>query len=339
MCEFNAAKMGFVVVSDYVSPNAGRDVSDDIQKIIDENPMRTIYFPDGEYILGKPILTSARPEHSVSLQLSNYAILRAAPDWNHEEAMVRIGGAEAWNTIAVNGSNYGFCGGIVDGSGVACGIAIESGRETSVHDVSIKHTAIGLIIKYGANSGSSDADIHTVNIVGNNEKGSVGVLICGHDNTLTNMRIASVETGVRLTGGGNFMRNLHPLFIYGGGCDYADSCGFDDQGSGNWYDFCYSDNFAVGFRMQEKTLSVYQTCFCFWYSPKGGREVGFRSEGKMNAIISKSKVNFLGGAGPYAYLEAEAGGGGTIDQPIFNVKYNEDDTYLDYLADRVIWRK
>ena len=40
-------EMGYVVVTDSIDVNSGVDVSEEIQKIIDENPNRTIYFPDG----------------------------------------------------------------------------------------------------------------------------------------------------------------------------------------------------------------------------------------------------------------------------------------------------
>ena len=56
-----AGNKGYVVVSDYVDVNSGKDVSDALQKIIDENPNRTIYFPDGVYLISKPILTPAEP--------------------------------------------------------------------------------------------------------------------------------------------------------------------------------------------------------------------------------------------------------------------------------------
>ena len=261
----SVSELGYLVITDYVPVNAGRDVSADIQRVIDDNPNRTIFFPDGEYILANPIATSANPVNSVSLHLSNYAVLKAADGWNHTEALVRMGGAEPFNNITTNGSNYYFYGGIIDGNGVANGISIDSGRETSIRNVSIKHTYIGLHIKTGANSNSSDADIDTVNIVGNNKAGSMGVYCIGFDNTLTNMRIANVQTGVRLEGAGNFLRNIHPLMTYGGmGYNYVDSIGFDDASGGNWYDFCYSDQFATGFRMRNNTLSTYQTCFCFW---------------------------------------------------------------------------
>ena len=338
-----AEKLGYVVITNYLKPNTGIDVSKKIQQVIDENPNKTIFFPDGEYILANPICTPADPTKSVSLKLSNYAVLKAADGWDNSEAMVRLGGIYPYNSIYINGSNYYLEGGIIDGNGVANGVSIDSGRETSVRNVSIKHTYIGLHIKRGANNGSSDADIDTVNIVGNNKPGSIGVYIVGYDNTLTNMRIASVQTGVLLEGGGNFLRNLHPLFIYGGNYKYKDSIGFDDKSSGNWYDFCYSDQFATGFRMTGNTLSTYQTCFCFWYQ-KDTTQVGFRSTGKFNSTIWNTKVNLEHTDIESAYIiVAATGGGGRIDCPIFNTSKCTDNTYKTYLTsvlnNGVMWPK
>ena len=47
--KLNFDDAGYVLVSDHVKANTGSDVSDAIQKLIDENPNRTLYFPDGEY--------------------------------------------------------------------------------------------------------------------------------------------------------------------------------------------------------------------------------------------------------------------------------------------------
>ena len=47
----------FVDVTDYIPTNAGEDVTTHIQDIIDKNPGRTIYFPDGEYVISRPITT------------------------------------------------------------------------------------------------------------------------------------------------------------------------------------------------------------------------------------------------------------------------------------------
>jgi hypothetical protein len=345
-----ARSKGFVVITDYVEVNAGRDVSAEIQQVINENPQKTIYFPDGEYLLANPIATSGNPANAVALQLSNFAVLKAMDGWNHSEAMVRLGGAEKFNNIHLPGSNYYLEGGCIDGNMVANGVSIDSGRETSIRNVSIKRTYIGLHIKHGANSGSSDADIETVNIVGNAKPGSIGVLIDGYDNTLTNMRIAAVQTGVKIVGAGNFLRNIHPLYIYAGELaakdpdhydgveyiDYSQSVAFHEISNNNWYDICYSDQFAVGFKLGNGSTSLFDSCFCFWYSNSGDTEIGFQTDGRFNAMIVNSRVVFRNGVTNTAFLKVgESGGSGVIQYPIFSEGMCADKCYRDYLDGKV----
>ena len=275
-------KEGYVVVT--VKADGKRDVSDAIQKIIDENPNRTIFFPDGVYLISKPILTPAEPTKSVALELSNYAIIKAAEGWSHDEAMIRLGGKDAANDIGTPGSNYYLNGGIIDGSGVAKGISIDSGRETVIRNTSIKGVVLGIHVKHGANNGSSDCDITGVNIVGINTSESVGVLVEGFDNTFTNMRIAAVHIGFVLRSQANMLRNIHPLY-YGGsdGVD-QDSCGFLDEAGCNWYDFCYSDEFSTAFRIT-KSASRYDNCFAYWYSKRGAKHTIFKSDGEFNSAV------------------------------------------------------
>ncbi len=335
----NASALGYVVITDYVKANTGEDVSDAIQKVIDDNPRRTIFFPDGEYIISKPLVTGGNFKTAVSLEMANFAIIKASSDWSSDEAMIRLGGKDrAWE-IFPTGTNNFISGGILDGSGVAKGLSIDSGREYSIRNVSIKYVTLGLHVKYNKEYGSNDSDIFNVNIVGTGNKDSVGLLIEGFDNTFTNMRIANFQTGVKITGAGNFMRNLHPLFIYGDKIDYVDSIGFDDLSGGNWYDICYPDNFATGFRMQSNTMSTYNNCYCYWYSINGGVEVGFKSEGKFNSTIANSRVD-LRAETDNAYLKVgEAGGAGIVENPCFPVENCPNEDYKDYLVGRVTWRK
>ena len=163
--------------------------------------------------------------------------------------MVRLGASHPANDINTPGSNYGLRGGIIDGGGVADGVSIDGGRETVIQNVSIKHVNIGVHVKRGANNGSSDADVSSVNIVGTNTTSSIGLLIEGYDNTFTNMRIASVNVGVMIKSAGNMLRNIHPLYT----CDYTDytaSVGFDDRAGNNWYSFCYSSS-NFGYRSKK----------------------------------------------------------------------------------------
>ena len=346
----DASSLGYVLITDYAMPNTGEDVSDAIQKAIDENPHRTIYFPDGEYILGKPIATSAHPDRAVSLNLSNFAVLKASDNWRDQEAMVRLGGAEAANNIHLAGSNYYFSGGVVDGNGRAKGIAIESGRETLITRTSIKNTQVGIHIKRGANSGSSDADIVTVNIVGNAKPDSIGVLLEGSDNTLTNMRIAAVQTGVLIKSGTNSLSNIHPLFIYAPELhdrnpdmygevdliDYSKSIGFDDVSNGtNWYDFCYSDQMATGFRFRSGS-AVFQNCFVMWYNTNGSHEIGFDCTGRFNSSILNCQVWLKSGVETCIFLRVAEKGFGVVENPIFNDNLNTDKSYLDYLDGKLV---
>ena len=334
----NFFKDAFVLVTDYVKANTGEDVSDALQQLILNNPKRVLYFPDGEYLLSKPICTPANPDHAVALQLSNFATIKAMDGWDSEEALIRLGAAEPFNTIHVNGSNYYLSGGIIDGNDLANGVSIDSGRETRIENVSIKHTKIGLHIKYGANTGSSDADICNVNIVGRGTVDSIGVLIEGMDNTLTNMRIARVQIGVKLIRGGNYLRNIHPLYSLASGFDhYTESIAFCDLSWENWYDFCYSDQYHTGFYMKNGVHSIYHNCFCYWWKTLEGGEIGYKAEGQFCSLLTNCKVTFQNDAQNTEFLLVEKPGGyGVIENPFFNEDKASDKSYKDYLKGKVI---
>lgn len=319
--------MGYVVVTEYINKKNAKDVSDIIQKIIDENPNRTIYFPDGVYIISKPIVTPADPTKSVALQLSNFAVIKAAEGWAHEEAMIRLGGKDAANNIRTPGSNYYLDGGIIDGSGVAKGVSIDGGRETVIRNTSIKNVVMGIHVKYGANSGSSDSDIMSVNIVGNNTPESIGVLVEGYDNTFTNMRIGGVHVGFKIRSQANSLRNIHPLY-YGSNDSYATSCGFLDEAGCNWYDFCYSDEFATAFHIKKSRRSLYDRCFAYWYSKRGVKHTIFKSEGEFNSEVMNMHAGHRKGNATTEnkILEVDKDGGSGI---FFNLHIDEVSVVTD----------
>lgn len=333
-----AAAPGVVNIADFVANDGKTDVADAIQRVIDSNPNRTIWFPDGTYLISKPICTPADPRRSVDLRLSNYAVLKAAPGWTDKEAMVRLGGIHPANNVRLVGSCYSFTGGVIDGSGVAKGISIDSGRETKVRDVSMKFVSLGLHIKHGANSNSSDCDISDVNIVGNKKKGSIGVLIDSCDNTLTNMRIIDMQFGVKLTrpAAGNLMCNLHPL--YTNPMDqYDESAGFVDDSRNNNYNRCYSDHFSTGFLFGSASgNTVMDSCIVFWYaSTKGHRHTAVKCAGRFLAQIENMQIGFKDAEAVNTVLEVgEKGGSGYLRDPRINKPglIRKDDTaYRAYL--------
>ena len=337
--EATAREKGYVVVTDHVRINTHKDVSADLQKIIDENPQSTIYFPDGEYLISKPLITSSDPAKAVSLRLSTFAIIKAASDWDDANGyMIQLGGKDKTFTVDEVGSNYYMEGGCIDGSYKAKGVEVAGGLETSVRYVSIKFVTQGIHIALNDESPSSYADIETVNIVGCNLPDSVGVLVDSDGNTFTNMRVASFQVATKANGKNNIFRNLHMLFIYTSNYDYSDSIGFWDTSEGNTYDICYPDNFATGFRTSGHTMSVYNNCYAYWYrNDDGSQHYGFVSDGKFNSIIKNYRVDLVGNTDGRFMVVAEEGGNGIVEYPAFPVGACDDDTYKDYLVGKVVW--
>lgn len=329
---FADSDKGYVVITDTVAADTGADVADAIQAVIDANPNRTIYFPDGEYIVSKPILTPAAPKKSVSLELSNYAVIKASADFEKGQAVIQLGGKDPANDTHTNGSNYYLDGGIIDGSGIANGVSVNSGRETAIRNVSIKNTVVGIHIFYGANSGSSDADITGINIIGTGGTDSTGILLEGFDNTLTNIRIGNVFTGVHVKSSGNMLRNIHPLY-YSDYTDYENSCGFLIESGNNWFDYCYSDQFAIGFRTTDYSSSTFSNCFCYWYSASGGTQTGFRADKYFNSDIVSFKLGFKDETYNSVLSVGEIGGTGTIENLDVDEDIVDNHSYMAYLED------
>lgn len=317
----------YVMVTDYVNADGSSDVADGLQKIIDDNPNRTIFFPDGVYLISHPLVTPADPTKAVHLVLANFAVLKASGDWKGG-ALVRLGGKDPYNSTSINGSNYGIEGGIFDGSGLADGITIESGRETRVNHASIKHVINGIHIFYGANNGSSDADIVDCNIIGDRQPGSTGIRIQGHDNTFTNIRLAGFCTGVLCQSGGNSLKNIHPLT----GADYPNSIGFDVRNGNNWFDYCYSDHFAIGFKLAKGVVNHFTFCWVWWYSDKVPSQTGIVCEGPMESVFYGLRTGFSKGFEPATLLKAEKGGNGYIEASMIpGHKWTSDDVSDSYI--------
>lgn len=337
--EATAREKGYVVVTDYVRINLRKDVSAELQKIIDENPQSTIYFPDGEYQISKPLVTSSDPAKAVSLRLSTFAIIKAASDWDDANGyMIQLGGKDKTFTVDEVGSNYYMEGGCIDGSNKARGVEVAGGLETSVRYVSIKFVTQGIHIALNDESPSSYADIETVNIVGCNQPDSIGVLVDSNGNTFTNMRVAGFEVATKANGKNNVFRNLHMLYIYSGNYDYNNSVGFWDTSEGNTYDICYPDNFAIGFRTSGHTMSVYNNCYAYWYrKEEGQKQYGFASDGKFNSVLKNYRVDLETQTDGRFMIVAEEGGNGIVEYPAFPTGACDDDTYKDYLVGKVVW--
>ena len=300
----------YVVATDYAPADGVTDVADMLQKMIDANPRRTIMFPDGTYLLSHPIATPADPMKAVHIKMGNFAILKADENrWNGDGAILKLGGKDPANNITTPGSNYGIEGGIIDGSDIADGISIDSGRETRITGVSIKNTRIGIHIKHGANSGSSDSDIRDVNITGNRTKEAIGVLIEGFDNTFTNMRICHTHTGIWCKSAGNSFKNIHPLYGMGNG-NYPESRAFVVEMGNNWFDYCYSDQFAKGFVLSDGVEVNLVNCFAYWYTGNVPFQTAIECEGAFDSLVYGFHAGFSNSCAKVALLTGSTEGKG-----------------------------
>ncbi len=205
------SKQDYIVVTDYIAPNTGEDVSQHIQALIDANPKSTIYFPDGEYTIGYSLVTSGTAMESVSLRLSDGAVIKAHANWKGTALICLGGDGSRANDIVSVGSYYCVVGGTLDANSRANGINIDGGRETLVRGVCIKNAKTGILIKKGVNNSSSDCDFEDITIIGNGIVGEYGVKIEACDNTLTNIRIYNMQTGVHCGRGGNLINGVYVI--------------------------------------------------------------------------------------------------------------------------------
>ena len=322
-----------ILISDYASLVKNGDYTEAIKTAIKENPGKTIYFADGEYTISDTIVIAADATTAVSLRLANYATIKAASNWASKNTpMIRIGvKSEAENNDIFNRRNTYIMGGIVDASDVATGISLEGGKDILLSNITIKNAYLGLYIKKADNDlGATYADIENVNVVGNSEEGSIGVLLEGTYNNLTNMKISHVQYAVKCgkTGDNNVFKSI--MAIGTGTPADVEVAGFYDLSGGNHYDMCYSDQFATGFLIGERARSVYNACVASWWSADNNYHVGFRTvddsdnPGYLNSTILYSKVYHTDTVETDAYILAMEGGEGSVQYPFNQVV---SDTY------------
>ena len=347
--EIDPYKLGYVVITKYEQYREGSNYSPAIKKAIEENPGRTIYFPDGTYNIQEPIVISADPAKSVALRLSHLAIINAT-NWSDPKVpMIRLGvedeaaeGAEETPAVSMDEAELSaqrstyVIGGVVMGNRMASGISIEGGKDILLYNVSIKRTYNGIHVLYANNEmGATYANVDNVNITGYEATGSSGILVEGTRNTFSNMRIASVQYGVQCTetGEGNSFRNLHPLTVAMNDEVKVDenykrlpegnerfTVGFWDKSDGNNFDVCYSDQMATGYLFEENCRTVAISGFCYWWTERNQYNVGYESNGKFNALVVAGKVSLGKPAAVKAYLSiGEEGGQGVVLHPIYTV--------------------
>ena len=327
-------KLGYIVVTEFVQPNTGEDIGAELQAIIERNPQSVIYFPDGEYQTSIPLKTHSFGGVSVAIELAENAVIKAHKDWERGKgAVIQLGGGER-ETGEVNtpGSNYYIKGGTIDGSGVADGISINCGRETSIREITIINTNIGVRVFRGselANGSSSDSDVDKVTIFGNGSDSSIGLWVEGYDNTFSNMRIANVRTGVRIVSQANYIHNIQCTSPASDTATSFKNCvAFYDTGARNWYQNCTSTNYPTAFQI-ESSESMLTDCVAQWTQEASTNidQIVLRSTGAWNSMAKSVVAYFTAPANNCYYVHALEGGVGIIIDPVFDILSTNQDAY------------
>ena len=319
----------YIVVTDYVSANTGKDLYAALQKLIDLNPGRTLYFPDGEYQISRSLQTTSKPEESTSFYFSSNAILKAHESWVNDgglRSLIALGAKETVNNIKIPGSNFYVMGGIFVCNGRCDGISIDAGRETLIKDVVILNSRYGIHIKEGTNNTSSDADIDDVRIVGNGQLNSAGIVIIGADNTISNARISNTQTGI--SSGTTY---------WGANITVENTAKFENATAfngltGKFLSNCVSVDYDIGFNARGGGGFMKQ-CTAIWTSDFAQKRVAFYSSGEMNVAIIGCKAIFPDNSVPNYFLSANGEGDGRVECPIYDATLvHSNDATHKYLS-------
>ena len=314
--EITKSDSEFLVVTDYVKPNTGKDLYSSLQLLINRNPGRTLYFPDGEYIISRSLTTTSEPESTVSFYFSSGAILKAASDWREEDgknALIALGAEKMVNNIRLPGSNFYVMGGIFDGNGKADGISIDAGRETLIKDIVIVNVRYGVYIKEGTNNTSSDSDIDDLTIVCNGRPSSVGIRAVGVDNTFTNIRISNAQTGFEIRGG-DFVANCT---VEGIKTDNFEIVGFACNYGSAFFSNCTAIDCTIAYELRG-ARGFFKQCTALWPSNFGTKHVAFKATTFKSSIVG-CRAEFVDDSATNIFLMTtnDKGNGGVVS-PIFD---------------------
>lgn len=272
----------------------GDGVNDDtraIQNCIDKNAKTIIYFSNGTYGISASLIVDKNNDKAVLLDLQNAKIL-ALGSFPTDTYMINIGGkgdtgSGYRNTKYLNGIKNG----VVDGNGVADkGLLIQGTHLSTVTDISI--TGInkkGMQIDVANDNSSSDGYVDRVIIWGTEQENSVALEITGSDNKISHVRTGGFTTGIKITGGGNFLFRCHPL---GWLANIAGTIGFNITGENTYLTECYSDGFNTALQFGANTINV-KDFFALFNGVNDSESVLFNNTGSVyKSIIDNVYADF-----------------------------------------------
>lgn len=300
------------------------DVASQLQKIIDDNPGATIYIPDGEYQIKRPIRTSSEPGKNVALRLANFAFFSPHRSFTGDY-LFDLGSK---GNVMGSAPSY-FEGGTLIGNGKVSAMQISSGHNSVLRYTVMLSCTKALHIAENADG----TEVLGVNIEGLYSPECVGAVIDGPNSTFNMMRINDVHHGMHFRSSGNIARNIHPL-TYNRQETWEGTCGVIDEIGGNYYDYYYPDHFSIGFYLKNGR-NLLNNCFSYHYTNVLGRPYSYfmvKTDGPFDSYVSSLRADFGGYCDINGILNEGATGGSGLFFNTFIVRPERltDYTHSDY---------
>lgn len=267
---------GYINVMSYGACGTGaKDDIDAIQRCIDENPGKTIYFPEGDYRISRCINLYASRSHAVNLVLDPNARIYTASKLN---CLLYVGDDSKgdYERFDNDGRRY-VIGGTFDGDNVQRVIWVKSRpqlmRFENIKIINFEH--------YGfyadQTPGTYSADFELINswICGKSSMSPyecTGVYCATGDNTISDLRIDGCVVAMEICSGGNFISKVHATLMNRGyeytSEGYNRTIGFKISTDGfNTFSQCYADTFAYGWYFKNDSLATLSQCnVYYWYT-------------------------------------------------------------------------
>ncbi len=252
----------------------GDGIHDDIQaiqKAIDENPLKTIYFPKGDYGITNKIIVYQANNYGVNLKLDENALIKNISN-EKLETLIEIGLDDTKGTYSrTKANNVIFVeGGIIDCSNVSKGMVIDSGRQL----VQLAKTVFkniedfGLYLSLNQRYTSGDVKVSYCDFFRKDSNQGTAIKIDSYDNEIVHIRIDGCQIGIKMTGGFQTFDDIHCTALY-------NSQSTDDlknttigflftQGSAVLSN-CYADTYARGFEFDNDNGNYFLTNCCVYY--------------------------------------------------------------------------
>ena len=267
---------GYINVMDYgACGNGSQDDIAAIQRCIDENPGKTIYFPAGDYRIGNYIKLYASRNHSVNLVLDPSARIYTA---NKLSCLLYVGDDSKgdYERFDNDGRRY-VIGGTFDGNNVQKVIWVKSRPQlTRFEDLKIiNFEHYGFYADQTHGTYSADFELLNSWICGKSSMSPyecTGVFVATGDNTISNLRIDGCVVAMEICSGGNFISKVHATLMNRGYTysaeGYNRTIGFKVSTDGfNTFSQCYADTFSYGWYFKQDTLATLSQCNAYyWYT-------------------------------------------------------------------------